>query len=131
MLFVFLSMTIFAQESVEAAHAAGRRRLTRTLSEACRDDGRKSRGRACLHRVPRKHWPQIASTNPIERVNGEANHRTDVVGIFPNERAIIRPGGALVLEQTDGWPVTRRYMTLESLEPMSNDPIISLPAAAA
>jgi putative transposase len=39
---------------------------------------------------PREHWPQIASTNPLERVNREIKRRADVVGIFPDDEAIVR-----------------------------------------
>ena len=64
---------------------------------------------------PREHWAQIASTNPLERVHKEIKRRTDVVGIFPDEAAIVRLVGALLAEQTDEWHVTRRYMSLETL----------------
>ena len=64
---------------------------------------------------PKSHWPQIRSTNPIERVNGEIKRRTNVVQIFPNDAAIIRLVGALLLEQNDEWAVSRRYMSLETL----------------
>ena len=50
---------------------------------------------------PREHWAQIASTNPLERLNGEIKRRSDVVGISPNDRAAARLVGALMLEQTD------------------------------
>ena len=80
---------------------------------------------------PKPHWAKLHSTNPIERLNGEIKRRTDVVGIFPNDEAIIRLVGALLLEQNDEWAVQRsRYMTLETIATMSDDPIISLPAAA-
>jgi putative transposase len=64
---------------------------------------------------PREHWKQIASTNPLERVNKEIKRRANVIGIFPNDEAIIRLVGALVVEQTEEWHLTRRYMSNESL----------------
>jgi transposase-like protein len=64
---------------------------------------------------PRDHWPKIHSTNPLERLNKEIKRRTNVVGIFPNEAAITRLVGALMLEQNDEWAITRRYMTLETV----------------
>ena len=72
----------------------------------------------------------IPVTNPIERLNGEIKRRTDVVGIFPNEASIRRLVGAILMEQTEEWTVQRsRYMTLETLGPVCDDPIVSLPAA--
>ena len=80
---------------------------------------------------PRQHWTKLHSTNPIERLNGEIKRRTEVVGIFPNDGAIVRLVGALLLEQNDEWAVQRsRYMTLETIATMSDDPLISLPAAS-
>nr|WP_037136340.1 IS256 family transposase [Rhizobium leucaenae] len=80
---------------------------------------------------PKQHWAKLHSTNPIERLNGEIKRRTEVVGIFPNDDAIVRLVGALLLEQNDEWAVQRsRYMTLETIATMSDDPLISLPAAS-
>ena len=80
---------------------------------------------------PAAHRAKLHSTNPIERLNGEIKRRTDVVGIFPNDDAIVRLVGALLLEQNDEWTVQRtRYMTLETIASMGDDPVISLPAAA-
>ena len=80
---------------------------------------------------PAPHRAKLHSTNPIERLNGEIKRRTEVVGIFPNEAAITRLVGALLLEHNDEWAVQRsRYMTLETIAALSHDPIVSLPAAA-
>jgi putative transposase len=80
---------------------------------------------------PVQHRTKLHSTNPLERVIGEIKRRTEVVGIFPNEDAITRLVGAILLEQNDEWAVQRaRYMTLETIAPMSDDPLVSLPALA-
>ena len=80
---------------------------------------------------PPQHRTKLHSTNPLERLNGEIKRRTEVVGIFPNEAAITRLVGAILLEQNDQWAVQRaRYITLESISPAGNDPIVGLPIAA-
>ena len=81
---------------------------------------------------PPQHRAKLHSTNPLERLNGEIKRRTEVVGIFPNEAAITRLVGAILLEQNDEWAVQRaRYITLESIAPVGDDPIVSLPVVAA
>jgi putative transposase len=80
---------------------------------------------------PQQHRAKLHSTNPLERLNGEIKRRTEVVGIFPNEAAITRLVGAILLERNDEWAVQRsRYMTLETIAPIPDDPIIGLPPMA-
>ncbi len=80
---------------------------------------------------PREHRQKLHSTNPIERLHAEVKRRTNVVGIFPNEAATTRLVGAILLEQNDEWAVSRRYMTLESIAPLSDGVPITLPTVAA
>lgn len=126
--------TAFAQETPEAASAQWRTvadqirpkvpKLAAIMDEAEHDV-------LAYMSFPRQHWAKLHSTNPIERLNGEIKRRTDVIGIFPNDDAIVRLVGALLLEANDEWAVQRaRYMTLETIGQMSDDPLISLPAVA-
>jgi putative transposase len=126
--------TAFAQETPEAASTQWRSvadqirpkvpKLANLMDEAESDV-------LAYMTFPKQHWAKLHSTNPIERLNGEIKRRTEVVGIFPNDEAIIRLVGALLLEQNDEWAVQRaRYMTLETIGQMSDDPLISLPAVA-
>jgi transposase-like protein len=78
---------------------------------------------------PKEHRAKLHSTNPIERLNGEIKRRTEVVGIFPNEAAVTRLIGAILMEQSDEWAVQRgRYMSLETMAPLSDNPIVMLSA---
>ena len=80
---------------------------------------------------PREHRTKLHSTNPIERLHAEIKRRTNVVGIFPNENAITRLVGAILLEQNGEWAVARRYMSLESIAPVSDNLSVKLPTVAA
>jgi putative transposase len=90
-----------------------------------------------FYALPREHWSKLRSTNPLERVNREIGRRTDVVGIFPNDAALIRLAGALLIEQSDEWLVSRRYLSQESLsaildpEKHPNNDIQEMPALSA
>jgi len=68
-----------------------------------------------FYAFPSEHWTKLRSTNPLERVNKEIGRRSDVVGIFPNDQAVIRLAGALLSEQNDEWLVQRRYLSVESM----------------
>jgi transposase-like protein len=110
--------TVFAQPDGQSAHEAWGRvaegfrgrypRLASLLDEAESD--------VLAYLVfPHEHWHQIWSNNPLERLNKEVKRRTDVVGIFPNQGAVIRLVGMVLAEQHDEWQVSRRYFSVESL----------------
>ena len=126
--------TAFAQDSAAAAKAQWRKvadqlrlklpKLAAFMDEA-EDDVLAYMG------FPADHWPKLHSTNGLERLNGEVKRRTEVVGIFPNDEAIVRLVGAILLEQNDEWAIQRcRYMTLETMAALSDDAIVGLPAVA-
>jgi len=115
--------TVFAQESAKEAHAQWRIVADQLRAKFPKIGALMDRAE---HEVlaymdfPRAHWLQIHSTNPLERLNAEIKRRTNVVGIFPNDRAVTRLVGALLLEQSDEWTLQRRYMQLEGLQSLSD-----------
>ena len=139
-----LVKTVFAQETQEAARTQWRsvadNLRERFVSVAELMDSSEEDVLAYMA-FPKEHWTQIHPANPLERLNKEIKRRTNVVGIFPNGKgvkrsiqridrspnAIIRLVGALLLEQNDEWALTRRYMSLESLARIVDNPVTSLP----
>jgi len=126
--------TAFAQDDAEAAKAQWRRiadqlrpklpKLAKLLDDAEADV-------LAYMTFPTAHRAKLHSTNPLERVNGEIKRRTEVVGIFPNEAAIVRLVGAILLEQNDEWAVQRsRYLSLESVASIGDTSAVSLPMMA-
>ncbi|MGI8393179.1 IS256 family transposase [Leucobacter sp. W1038] len=111
--------TIFAQpdaEHVQAQFAEVTRMLGRSHPKvaAMLDDARDDL--LAFAGLPQRHWRQIWSTNPLERVNKEIKRRTDVVGVFPNPAALLRLAGAVLVEQHDEWEAgERRYFSEASM----------------
>jgi putative transposase len=131
---VAMLKTIFAQDTKTEAVAQWN-----TVADALREKQPRlgammdtSREDVLAHMdFPKEHRPQIASTNPPERINKEVKRRADVIGIFPNDEAIIRLVGARMLETSDEWAVARRYMSLEALARVIHTDAVRLPAVVA
>lgn len=88
---------------------------------------------ACLA-FPRRHRAKLPRTNPVERLNKEVRRRADAVGIVPNEDSIIRPIGAVLLEQDAEWQTQHRYRQVEALAQIGTaetGPILSITPEAA
>ena len=124
--------TAFAQDSAQAAKAQWRRvadQLRPKLSKLAGFMDEAEDDVLAYMTFPPDHWSKLHSTNGLERLNGEVKRRTEVVGIFPNDDALVRLVGAILLEQNDEWAVQRaRYMTLETMATLSDDPVVGLPA---
>ena len=126
--------TAYAQETPEAAKSRWRKVADQlrptvpklaTLMDTAEEDV------LAYMSFPAQVRTKLHSMNPLERLNGKIKRRTNVVGIFPNEVAITRLVGAILLEQNDEWAVRSRYMTLGSVVQTSDDALVALPAMAA
>ena len=124
--------TAFVQEDVDATSRQWRQvadslrfeKLAQLMDEAETDV-------LAFMGFPGERRTRIHSTNPLERVNIEIKRRTNVVGIFPNDEAIVRLVGAILIEQCDEWPVARQYLTLETLARFGDPDAVTPPAIAA
>jgi putative transposase len=123
--------TVFAQETQDAAITQWRAVADQLRAKfprlAALTDDAESDVLAFMS-FPKSHRVQIHSTNPLERLNAEIKRRTNVVGIFPNEPAITRLVGALLLEQNDEWQLQRRYLPLEGLQSLTDNQTARLSA---
>jgi len=126
--------SVFAQESADeilsrwddlATSLADRFPKAAELMHEAREDV------LAFRHFPQQHWKKVWSTNLLERVNEEIKRRTRVVGIFPNDAAIVRLVGALLLEQNDEWQLQRRYLQLEGLQTISENQAVRLSAVMA
>jgi putative transposase len=127
--------TIFAQPDADTARHQLREvatRLERSLPKAAAVLADAEDDVTAYAVFPRHHWRKIWSTNPLERVNKEIKRRTNVVGVFPNDDAVLRLVGAILAEQHDEWQTSdRRYLTMNSTHTLDLEQTITLELEAA
>ena len=114
-----LVRSIFAQpdaDAVWAHHGRVVEQLEKRYPDAARMLDEAAAELLAFTAFPKAHWKQVWSNNPQERLNKELRRRSDVVGIFPNREAVVRLMGAILAEQHDEWAVSRRYLTIGSLD---------------
>jgi putative transposase len=120
-----LVRSIFAQSdeaSVWSTHSGVVQQLEKRFPEAAKLLDEAGAELLAFTAFPMKHWQQIWSNNPQERLNKELRRRSDVVGIFPNRPAIVRLLGAVLAEQHDEWAVQRRYLPMGAVEALGHKP---------
>ena len=126
--------TAFAQDTAQAAKEQWRRiadQLRSTVPKLATLMDTSEADVLAYMTFPLAHRTKLHSTNPIERLNHEVKRRADVVGIFPNEAAIRRLVGAVLLEQNDEWAVQRaRYMPRDTLAEVIDQPATELAVMA-
>jgi transposase-like protein len=126
--------TAFAQDTPEAAREQWRKiadQLRPTVPKLAALMDTSEEDVLAYMTFPTPHRTKLHSTNPIERLNHEVKRRADVVGIFPNEAAIRRLVGAVLLEQNDEWAVQRaRYMPRDTLADLLDQPPAELSVMA-
>jgi transposase-like protein len=109
---------VFQAESMQQARATCREVIVRLEPVAPKVAGLLAEAEDDLiafYAMPAEHWPKLRSTRSLERVNREIGRRTDVVGILPNDAALIRLAASLLIEQNDEWLVGQRYMSEGSM----------------
>ena len=95
--------------------------------KACGTDAPRRRRHPGLQELSQRPLGEDTRIQPAGAANKEIKRRTNVVGIFPNEAAVTRLVGVLMLEQNDGWAITGRYMTLKTVAAICDTALITAP----